>query len=45
MCTTLHCSFSTKARALVILLKVVLASSKVALAASTAPCLEIPSCS
>jgi hypothetical protein len=43
--SALHCSFSTKACGLVIILKVVLAFSKVALAASTTPSLEIPSCS
>jgi len=42
---TLHCSLSTKACGLAILLKAILASSKVALEALTTPSLEIPSCS
>jgi hypothetical protein len=42
MHTTLHYSFSTNACGLTILFKVVLASSKVALATFTAPSLQIP---
>ncbi len=45
MHTTLHCSLSTKTWGLTILFKAVLAFPKVALATSTAPCSEIPSCS
>jgi hypothetical protein len=42
---TLHCSFSTKACGPVIIFKVILAFSKVALIASNALSLEIPNCS
>ncbi len=45
MHTTFHCSFLTKACGPIILLKVVLASSKATFVASIDPSLEIPSCS
>jgi hypothetical protein len=45
MHTTLHYPFLTKACGPAILFKVVLASSKVAFAATITPSLEIPNCS